>query len=80
MFKKCAVLIVGVVLLNAALVFAEDVFVTQNGKKFHHELCPLIKNKGAQKISMKEAKEKGLTPCSKCFKEEVSMEKPKLIK
>ncbi len=51
---------------------AEDVYVTKNGKKYHKEDCRLIKNKGAEKISKKDAVGKGLVPCLKCFKEESS--------
>ena len=62
-----------VVFLSMAVnVFAQDVYRTKNGKKFHTVDCPLIKNKKPQQITRQEALEKGLTPCSKCFKDEVS--------
>ena len=67
MFVLCAA-----VLSTTVLAFAEDVYATKNGKKYHKEDCRLIKNKGAEKISKTEAVTKGLEPCSKCFKEELS--------
>lgn len=73
MIRKLAILILGVVFLSATtFAFAEDVYVTKRGKKYHKEDCLLIKNKGAEQISKKEAIEKGLTPCRKCFNDEVS--------
>jgi hypothetical protein len=56
----------------ATIVFAQDVYATKNGKKYHKAECPLVQNKDPQPISMKEATDKGLTPCGKCFKEELS--------
>ena len=74
MVKKITFLIVAVgLLVSNASARAEDVYVTANGKRFHTELCPLIKNKGAVKLDRKLAEEKGLTPCQKCFKEELSL-------
>ena len=74
MLKRFTTLAVCFMFLSmATVVFAEDVFKTKNGKKYHAENCPLIQNKGAEKIALNEAVEKGLTPCSKCFKEEASL-------
>ena len=76
MMRKLVVLVLGVVFLSATtFAFAEDVYVTKRGKKYHKEDCLLIKNKGAEKITKKEAVEKGLTPCQRCFNEEVSINK-----
>ena len=73
MMRKLVVLVLGVVFLSATtFAFAEDVYVTKRGKKYHQEGCLLIKNKGAKQITKKEALEKGLTPCQRCFNEEVS--------
>ena len=73
MFKSIAMMMLGMVFLTATtFAFAEDVYVTKHGKKFHAEECPLIKNKGAVKIAKKDALENGLTPCQKCFSDEVS--------
>ena len=58
-------------LLMATHAFAEDVYVTQKGKKYHKEICLLIKNKNASKMDKKEALEAGYTPCKKCFKEDL---------
>ena len=83
MVKKLMVLALGLMILSSAsLAFAEDVYVTKNGKKYHTQECPLIKNKGPIKISKEEAIEKGLAPCGKCFKDEVSLEtkKQKMVK
>lgn len=74
MVRKFTLLIVAVGMLACvASAQAEDVYATPNGKKFHTELCPFIKDKGAVKLDRKTAVEKGLTPCQKCFKDELSM-------
>lgn len=75
MVKKFMVLGLGLMILaSASLAFAEDVYATKNGKKYHMADCPFIKNKGAGKISKEEAMEKGLVPCGKCFKDQVLLE------
>ena len=56
----------------ATIVFAQDVYATKNGKKYHKAECPLVSNKDPQPLKLEEALEKGLTPCSKCYKEELS--------
>ena len=74
MAKKVITLGLCIMFLSiAAFAFAEDVYATKNGKKYHKEDCRLIKNKGAEKITKKEALAKGLEPCGKCFKDEVSV-------
>jgi len=53
-------------------VFAEDVFMTQRGKKYHKEICRLVKNKdNISKLEKEEAVEEGYGPCKRCFKEDV---------
>ncbi len=59
-------------LMAASPAFAGDVYATKSGKKYHKEDCRLIQNRDSEKISSKEAEEKGLKPCGKCFKGEVS--------
>ena len=51
---------------------AEEVYVTQNGTKYHKELCRFIKNKGAEKVDLKDAVTKGLKPCHKCYPDNVA--------
>ena len=78
MGRKLAVFIVLTMFVSmTTLAFAEQVYVTKNGKKYHTAECPLIITKSPQKISKEEAVEKGLKPCSKCFKDEVSLETKK---
>ena len=53
-------------------VFAEDVFITQKGSKYHKEECRLIKNRdNVTKIDKKEAIKEGYGPCKRCFREDV---------
>lgn len=49
------------------------VYVTRNGKKYHAETCPFIKNRETTSMELKEAAEKGLEPCGRCFKEKDSL-------
>ncbi len=58
--------------------FAEDVFITQRGSKYHKEECRLIKNKeNVTKLDKKEAIEEGYGPCKRCFKEDVVVDEGK---
>lgn len=41
------------------------VYKTPNGEKYHRATCPYVKGK-AIPLTLKEAKEKGLTPCKVC--------------
>lgn len=59
-------------LTMSSLAFAEDVYVTKKGKKYHQKTCGLIQKRDVVAIDKEEAIEKGYTPCSKCFKDEVS--------
>ncbi|MFH1622446.1 MAG: hypothetical protein ABIA97_04920 [Candidatus Omnitrophota bacterium] len=70
-----------IVTLNPSSVFAKQkeervtnkesvVYVTKNGKKYHKETCPFIKNRETVNMDEKEAIAKGLKPCGKCFKDD----------
>lgn len=68
MKKLMAIVMTGVFLMMATQLYAQDVFITKNGGKYHQETCPLVKSKQLSKISEEEAKDKKLEPCKKCFK------------
>lgn len=57
-------------LAMSSLAFAEDVFVTKRGKKYHQEICRVIQKSKVTAIDELEAEEKGYEPCKRCFKEE----------
>lgn len=70
-----------IVALNPSSVFAKQneksiakketvVYVTLRGKKYHKETCPFIMNRETISMEEKDAIEKGLKPCGKCFKDE----------
>ena len=62
-------------LASTTCAFAEDVFVTPNGKKYHKEMCSLMKNKeSAVSLEKGKALDDGYGPCKKCFKEDVAVE------
>ena len=68
MFKRLAALILCLTFLaTTSFVFAEDVYVTKQGKKYHKSDCRFIKNRDSQKIDIEDAKAKGLEPCGRCF-------------
>ena len=50
---------------------SQEVYATKNGKKYHKVECPFIQGKKAGKISKQDALAKKLTPCPKCFKEDL---------
>jgi hypothetical protein len=58
------------VMATTTMAFAEDVYVTKRGKKYHKELCRVIQDRDVQKIDDEDAAEKGLTACRRCFHEE----------
>lgn len=55
----------------ATFAFAEDVYVTKHGKKYHKAACQLIKNKETTTMDLAQAEQKSLEPCLKCFKTKV---------
>ena len=80
MIRKLMMVGMLVMLLSATTyAFAEDVFVTQRGSKYHKEDCRAIKGKEVTKLEKKEAVEEGYGPCKRCFKEDVVVEKGKKI-
>lgn len=72
-----AMMLAGIVVISATFSFAEDVYATKNGKRYHKVDCLLIKNKGAQSISLEDAQKKGLKPCRRCFGEATDSAKNK---
>ncbi len=67
MKKVLGVMLVAVVLVSSTFAFAEDVYATKNGKKYHKQDCLMIQKKNAKPIAMEEATKKGLKPCGKCY-------------
>ena len=70
MNKIISGLLAGMMILSSTMAFAETVYATKNGKKYHHAECPLVNKKSPAAISMEEAQSRGLTPCGKCFKKD----------
>ena len=68
--KKLMVFILSAAMLaNAALAFAQDVYVTKNGKKYHtDQACRWIKNRATTTVDEKVAIEKGYKECGRCEK------------
>ena len=61
------------------LVFAEDVFVTANGTKYHKEICRLLKNsQNVTKLDKKKAIEGKYGPCKRCYAEDVAPEEQQM--
>jgi hypothetical protein len=77
MNKVLASMLAGMVLISSTFAFAEDVYATKNGKRYHKADCLLIKEKGAKAISLEDATKKGLKPCRRCFGETDSAKKEK---
>lgn len=69
MNKVIAGLLTGMMILSSVMAHAETVYMTKNGKKYHHAECKFIQKKSPISISLEEAQQKGLTPCGKCFKD-----------
>ncbi|MFC1594285.1 hypothetical protein ACFL38_03055 [Candidatus Omnitrophota bacterium] len=76
MLQKIMVMVLCVAFLAATSVaFAEDVYATKKGKKYHKEDCRFIKNRDAQKVNIEDAQAKGLMPCGRCFADEQQQSK-----
>ena len=67
MKKIAMMMLAGMLIAGSTFAFAEDVYVTKNGKKYHKADCLLIQKKGAKPIAIEEALKKDLKPCKKCF-------------
>jgi len=67
MKKVLTVMLLGVMLISTTFAFAEDVYATKNGKRYHKADCLLVKDKGAKAVSLEEAEKKGLKPCRRCY-------------
>ncbi|MFT5387816.1 MAG: hypothetical protein ACI9E5_000951 [Candidatus Omnitrophota bacterium] len=59
---------------SAAVSFAEDVFVTKYGKKFHKEGSRFIKDRETIKMTREDAEEKGYKPSSDFLEEDKELE------
>ena len=72
MNKKITSLLFGILMsvIVAASALAADayVYVTKNGKKYHNAESRFIKNKETEKITLEEAKSRGLEPSSAYLK------------
>ena len=69
--KKIRLFVLSAALLaNTALAFAQDVFVTKNGKKYHtSQTCRWVKGRETTSLDEKAAIEKGYKPCGRCASE-----------
>ncbi len=74
MIKRILAVVLCTMMLSAGtMAFAENVFVTKNGSKYHKADCRFVKNREVEEISKEAAIEEGLTPCSRCYKEDVAV-------
>ena len=64
---------IGLLLTN--LSFAQTVYATEKGKKFHKKNCSIV-NEGKKGMELAEAKKLGLEPCAVC-KPDSPADKPK---
>jgi NOL1/NOP2/fmu family ribosome biogenesis protein len=63
-------------IVGSAKSFAQTVYMTDNGKKFHAKNCTLVKT-GKKGIELSEAKKKGLEPCKNCKADAIKPENKK---
>jgi hypothetical protein len=69
MKRLLSAFLIGALMLAGTTAFADTVYATKNGKKYHRADCPLIEKKSPTALSLEEAQKKGLKPCGKCFTE-----------
>ena len=58
----------------STLAWAENVYVTPNGKKYHKPTCPLIQDRELTELDQVQAVEQAYEPCKKCYKEDQAVE------
>ena len=63
-----AIVVLVAIVGKTSLSFAEDVYVTKNGKKYHAEICRLIEKKNPAAMDKEQALGKGLELCKLCLK------------
>jgi hypothetical protein len=63
-------------LIGSAKSFAQTVYVTDNGKKYHAKNCTLAKT-GKKGLELSEAKKKGYEPCKNCKADAIKPEEKK---
>lgn len=69
--KKLAPFLILFLLLTAAKLRAQTVYITESGKKYHAKNCSLAKT-GKKGIELAEAKKQGYEPCRNCKADEVT--------
>ncbi|MBF0522848.1 MAG: hypothetical protein HQL24_07330 [Candidatus Omnitrophica bacterium] len=75
MFKRFAMMALLLAFLTASTAaFADNVYVTAKGNKYHKADCRLIKNKQTVEMDKQKAIQQGYKPCKKCSKDEVQPE------
>lgn len=65
-------------LVGSAKSFAQTVYVTDNGKKFHAKNCSLAKT-GKKGLSLAEAKKGGYEACKNCKADAIKSEEKKAV-
>lgn len=65
MMHRSIIIISLSILFLALSISAQDVYKTKTGKKYHTSSCSYLK-KSAFKLTLQEAINSGLTPCSRC--------------
>ena len=82
MKKALLTMLLGVMIsaLVTTASFAEFVYVTQYGKKYHHAESRFIQDKDAEKITIEEAEARGLEPSKDYLRYKESMEEEQIDK
>lgn len=77
MKKRLMVFMMAMIMaMNAVgMALAEDVYVTKNGKVYHHAASPFIKNRETVKMTKEEAEAKGYKPSRSYLKDKAAEDK-----
>jgi hypothetical protein len=63
-------------LIGSAKSFAQTVYVTESGKKYHAKNCSIVKT-GKKGMELSDAKKKGFEPCKSCKADAIKPEEKK---
>lgn len=69
MKRMIASVLTAAMVLTSSAAFAQTVYATKNGKKYHQAECKFLTKSTPMSIALADAQKKGLKPCGACFKE-----------
>lgn len=82
MKRKLLTVLAGMIFLASAatMAFAEDVYITKHGKKYHTADSRFIKGKEVEKLTREEAEARGYEPGQEFLEDQANTQKVEKVK